>query len=89
VRILDNPNDYEFMQIVLRLKPKKMKVKDENWHLWFAWFPVIISKFGLSDSYPNNNGIRIFVWLDFVQRKLAYKINSVKRYEYILPQISH
>jgi hypothetical protein len=89
------------MQIKLRPKQKKIKEKDDKWHLWFAWHPVIISAFGLSDVYPNNEGIRVFVWLDFVQRKyvkeyfnsieqqLEYGKKFIGHYEYMLPQISH
>jgi hypothetical protein len=89
------------MQIRLKTKKAKIIIKDK-WHLWFAWHPVIISQFGLSDTYSNDQGIRIFVWLDFVQRKLEEihfdryedELNFGKYfnkyyYTYMLPQISH
>jgi hypothetical protein len=41
-------------------REKKWEIKS-NWHLWFAWYPVVLS------STPEGRSIK--AWLQYVERK--------------------
>lgn len=61
----------------------RTKINEEEWHDWFAWHPIIISR--------KSDGIIIkkFIWLQKVQRRIyvayadlicEYKIGNDERY---------
>lgn len=50
------------------LKPELNKYE---WHKWFAWYPVIVK---------NDSGPDIFIWLEYVERKLVVAYRGVDAY---------
>ena len=49
---------------------------EDEWHQWFAWYPVRIS--------GDNGGMAITVWFATVERKVHYALCDFAYWEYRL-----
>lgn len=46
----------------MRSKPRKPSIDKRDWHLWFAWRPVVVKFI---------NGTWCWVWLEDVERRVV------------------
>jgi hypothetical protein len=56
-------------------KRKVPKFNDQEWHTWFAWYPIKHHEYVYE----------IIIWLQFIERRWVLPISSDGYWEYRLP----
>lgn len=51
--------------------------KKKQWHKWFAWYPVVISK-----TFPGYSTCKHWAWFEWIERQNITYDYGVWNYEY-------